>query len=117
MFTVYRWQRVCGSVWHFSGHTLPEYAVRCGEIKATTICFFNISYIHLNGCDANSYSVVLGEKRKKKYICSSERESQNNKYHLKLVEIAERTIRQGFHHFVGITSRGLEDTLMCDAVS
>lgn len=41
---------------------LPEYPVRCGEIKATTICLLNISNIHLNGRDAHSYTIVLEEK-------------------------------------------------------
>lgn len=35
-------------------YTVPEYAVRCGEIKATAICVFNIANIHVNGCDAHS---------------------------------------------------------------
>ncbi len=42
---------------------VPEYAVRCGEIKATTICVFNISYIHLNGCDTHTDTIVLEEKK------------------------------------------------------
>lgn len=45
-------------------HALPEYAVRCGEIKGTAVSFFNISYIHLNECDANSYTIILEEKEK-----------------------------------------------------
>lgn len=46
---------------HFCVHAVPEYAVWCGEIKATTICVFHISYIHLNRCDAHSYTIILEE--------------------------------------------------------
>lgn len=49
------------SVLHLCVHTLPEYAVWCGEIKATTICVFNVAHIHLNRCDANSDTIVLDE--------------------------------------------------------
>lgn len=42
--------------------SLLEYAVRCGEIKGTAVSFFNISYIHLNERDANSYTIVLEGK-------------------------------------------------------
>lgn len=60
-FTVYTWQRVSKCVCCI--YAVPEYAVRCGEIKSTTIWFFNISYIHLNGCDTHSYTMVLEEEK------------------------------------------------------
>lgn len=41
---------------------VPEYAIRCGEIEVTTICDFNVSYIHLDGCDTHSNTIVLEEK-------------------------------------------------------
>lgn len=46
----------------FCVHAVLEYAVRCGEIKAAAICLFDVSYIHVNGCYANSYTIVLEEK-------------------------------------------------------
>lgn len=85
-------ERVCKSELHFCVHALPEYAVRCGEIKATTICFFNISDIHLNECDANSYTIVLEEKEVFRNIFFlGESLKILFKYHLKSVEWAERT--------------------------
>lgn len=47
---------------------LPEYAVRCGEIKATTIGVFHISYVHINGCDSQSDTIIL--EGKKSYFLS-----------------------------------------------
>lgn len=44
-------------------HAVPEYTIRCGEIKGAAISFFNISNIHLNRCDTHSYSIVLQEKK------------------------------------------------------
>lgn len=92
IFTVYRWQRESVRASCIFVHALPEYAVRCGEIKATTICFFNISDIHLNECDANSYTIVLEEKEVFRNIFFlGESPKILFKYHLKSVEWAERT--------------------------
>lgn len=48
-------------------HASPEDAVRCGEVKRTAVRVFNISYVHLNECDADSDTIVL--KKKLRCLC------------------------------------------------
>lgn len=52
------WER-CESRFHFCVHAIPKYAIRCGEIKASTIWDLNVSYIHLNRRDTQSNTIVL----------------------------------------------------------
>lgn len=44
--------------------TIPEYAIRCSEVKGSLICHFHVTYIHINGGDAHTYPVVLNIKDK-----------------------------------------------------